>query len=117
MTFSPFPTFQDIPSSTTLKEIMLEKYHFLKQDYDALSRQLIEKDEVIQKLQDSKNELELEASRLQKFEMETVDVKVPSSLSFTLDDVECQKPDVAYHDSSHAFVTPSFENYTTSIGS
>ena len=54
----------------------MEQYHFLKQDYDALSQQLIEKDEVIQKLQESKEELKLEVSHLQKFEMETVDVKV-----------------------------------------
>lgn len=37
-----------------LKERMMEQYHFLKQDYDALPQKLIEKDEVIEKLQDSK---------------------------------------------------------------
>ena len=71
-----------------LKEIMLEQYHILKQKYDALSQQMIEKDYIIQKLQESKHELELEVSCLQKFEMETVDVKVPSSPSSTLHDVD-----------------------------
>ena len=51
----------------------------MKQNYDVLSQQLIEKDEVIQKLQESKKELKMEVSLLQKFEMETMDVKVPSS--------------------------------------
>jgi len=72
-----------------LKETMLEQSHFLKQDYDAFSDQLIQKDEVIQKLQESKQGLALEVSHLQKFEMETIDVEVPSSPSSTLDDVEC----------------------------
>lgn len=36
-------------------------------------------------------EVELEVNRLQKFEMEIVDIKVPSSLSSTLDDDECKK--------------------------
>lgn len=45
---------QHIMEIDCLKETMMEQYHFLKQDYDALSQQLIEKDEVIQKLQVSK---------------------------------------------------------------
>lgn len=49
--------------------------------------------------------------------METVDVKVPSSPSSTLDDVDCQKADADDHDTTHAFVTPSFEKHTTGIGS
>lgn len=57
-----------------LKETMLEQYQFLKQKYDALSQQMIEKDEVIQKIQDYKQEHELEISRIQKYEIETVDV-------------------------------------------
>jgi len=48
--------------------------------------------------------------------MEIVDVKVPSSLSLTLDDDECKKPNANDDDEWDAFVTPSFENYTTSIG-
>jgi len=78
-----------------LKEIILEKYQLLKQDYDSLSQHLIEKDEVIQKLQEFKRHLELEISPLQKFD------KVASSPSSTLDDVDD-------HNSSHAFVTPIF---------
>ena len=67
-------------------------------------------------MQDSKQELELEVSHLHKYEMESVYVKVPSSHSSTLDDVECQKIDDD-HDSSHAFVTLSFEKHTTGIKS
>jgi len=49
--------------------------------------------------------------------METTDVEIPSSPSSTLDDVDCQMADVDSHKSSYAFVTPSFENHTSGIGS
>ena len=56
-------------------------------------------------------------SHIHKFWMEIVDVKVPRSPSSTLDDVECKSTDVDDNDSSHVFVTHSFENHTTGIGS
>jgi len=49
--------------------------------------------------------------------MDIVDVKVPSSLSSTLHDVECKKPDANEDDEWDALVTPNFENHTPGIGS
>lgn len=61
-------------------------------------------------------------SHLHKVENETVVVELLGSPSSTLRDlycilVICEKPNVDGCDSSHAFLSPSFEKHTISIGS
>ena len=57
-----------------------ELYQNIKQDYDALSQQLVKKDEVIQDLQECKQHLELEASHLQNAQKENTIVKLSRAI-------------------------------------
>lgn len=109
---------------------MFDEYQALKEDYDSLFLQLIEKDETIQGLQDCKQNFELEVSRLQRAGKKTDVVKFSGShITYsTFDDLSCS-PVVCKQDvvdaatPSHVLVATndvtslSFEKHIIGIGS